>query len=130
LSYDNNFTLVGSSLSLGNTGVTAGTYGSASQVAQFTVNAQGRITSASNVSIAIDASQITSGIISGARLDSNVAWLNRSQTWTASQTFAENVWFNKNVFIAGNLSYVNVNTLNVNGSLIPIFSAICLMLVI
>ena len=122
LNYDNNFTLVGSSLSLSNTGVTAGTYGSASKVAQFTVNAQGRITSASNVDIAIDASQITSGIISSARLDSNVAWLNRSQTWTASQIFNENVWFNKNIFIAGNLSYVNVQTLNVNGSLIPIFN--------
>jgi hypothetical protein len=43
------------------------------------------------------------------------------ETITAPWTFAENVWFNKNVFIAGNLSYVNVNTLNVNGSMIPIF---------
>ena len=122
LNYDTgSFTLSGSNLALSNTGVVAGTYGSASQVVQFTVNAQGRITSASNVVIAIDASQIVSGIISSARLDSNVAWLNRSQTWTAAQTFNENVWFNKNVFIAGNLSYVNVQTLNVNGSLIPIF---------
>jgi len=47
---------------------------------------------------------------------------NIAETITASWTFAENVWFNKNVFIAGNLSYVNVNTLNVNGSLIPIFN--------
>jgi hypothetical protein len=119
LSYDNNFTLVGNSLSLGNTGVTAGTYGSASQVAQFTVNAQGRIISASNVNIAIDASQITSGIISGARLDSNVAWLNRSQTWTAVQTFSEDVTIMKNLRVAGNITYVNAQTLNVNGSLIP-----------
>jgi hypothetical protein len=36
---------------LSNTGVTAGTYGSANQVGVFTVNAQGRITSASNVTI-------------------------------------------------------------------------------
>ncbi|MCS7065770.1 MAG: hypothetical protein NZL85_05780, partial [Fimbriimonadales bacterium] len=37
---------------LSTTGVAAGTYGSATQVAQFTVNAQGRITAVSNVSIA------------------------------------------------------------------------------
>ncbi|HWP30187.1 MAG TPA: hypothetical protein VNK96_00445 [Fimbriimonadales bacterium] len=36
---------------LSNTGVSLGTYGSATQVPQFTVNAQGRVTSASNVTI-------------------------------------------------------------------------------
>ncbi|MDW8052840.1 MAG: hypothetical protein RMJ83_10235 [Armatimonadota bacterium] len=36
---------------LSTTGVTAGTYGSATQVPQFTVNAQGRITSVTNVTI-------------------------------------------------------------------------------
>jgi hypothetical protein len=46
---------------------------------------------------------------------------NVADTINAPWTFAENVWFNKNVFIAGNLSYVNVQTLNVNGSMIPIF---------
>ncbi len=39
-------------ISLANTAVTAGTYGAAAQVGQFTVNAQGQITSASNVSLA------------------------------------------------------------------------------
>lgn len=38
-------------ISLANTAVTAGTYGSATQVAQFTVDSQGRIVSAGNVSI-------------------------------------------------------------------------------
>ncbi|RME23566.1 MAG: hypothetical protein D6800_09655, partial [Candidatus Zixiibacteriota bacterium] len=38
-------------ISLSNTGVAPGTYGSATQVGQFTVDAQGRITSASNVTI-------------------------------------------------------------------------------
>jgi trimeric autotransporter adhesin len=36
---------------LGNSGVTAATYGSANQVAQFSVDAQGRLTSAANVAI-------------------------------------------------------------------------------
>lgn len=40
------------SAKLSSTGVTSGTYGSASQVGQFTVDASGRITSATNVTIA------------------------------------------------------------------------------
>lgn len=47
------------SADLTNTGVTANTYGSASSVASFTVDAKGRITSATNTSIAITASQVT-----------------------------------------------------------------------
>jgi len=45
------------------TGVGAATYGSASQVPVIGVNAQGQITTASNTSIAIAASQITSGTV-------------------------------------------------------------------
>lgn len=44
---------------LDNTAVTAGSYGSASQVATFTVDAQGRLTSAASQSISITASQVT-----------------------------------------------------------------------
>jgi hypothetical protein len=46
-------------ISLDNTAVTAGTYGAANTVATFTVDAQGRITSASNAAININAGQIT-----------------------------------------------------------------------
>ena len=42
-----------------NSGVTAATYGSATQVAQIAINAQGQATSASNIAIAIPSTQVT-----------------------------------------------------------------------
>ena len=55
-------------LAIGNSGVTPGTYGSATQVGQFTVDIHGTLTFAQNVSIAVDASQIVSGTIASARI--------------------------------------------------------------
>jgi len=49
---------------ISNTGVSANTYGSASQVPVFAVNAQGQLTSVTNTSIAISGSAV-SGAISG-----------------------------------------------------------------
>jgi hypothetical protein len=45
--------------------VTPGTYGTASQVPQITVDAFGAITGIQNVAIAINASQVISGILNG-----------------------------------------------------------------
>lgn len=55
--------LIGNQFSIANTGVTSGSYGSASAVATFSVNAQGQLTLAATTAIAIAASQITSGTI-------------------------------------------------------------------
>lgn len=54
-------------LTLANTGVAAASYGSASQVGTFTVDAKGRLTSAGNTAIALNASAITSGTLTAAR---------------------------------------------------------------
>jgi hypothetical protein len=64
-------TLTGTVFSITNTGVSASTYGSASSVPVIAVNAQGQITSASASSIAISASQITSGLVAVARGGTN-----------------------------------------------------------
>jgi hypothetical protein len=60
--------LAGNTFSITNTGVSATTYGSASTVPAIAVNAQGQITSATDTSIAIAASAITSGTINSARI--------------------------------------------------------------
>jgi hypothetical protein len=56
-------TLTGTTFSITNTGVTNGSYGIASSVPTLAINAQGQVTSASNTSIAINANQVTSGIL-------------------------------------------------------------------
>ena len=81
-------------ISIDVTGVTAATYGSASAVSQFAVNAQGQLTSASDVTISIPASAINTTIPNSGLTNNSVTYngvtvaLGASGTITATATNA------------------------------------------
>lgn len=80
ITYDPGFV----NLSIGDSGVTPGTYGSATQVGVFTVNQYGVLTSATNTSIAINANQITSGTLVTARGGTGLSTFGVNQLFYAS----------------------------------------------
>lgn len=81
-------TLSSNQFSVTNTGVSATSYGSASQVATFVVNAQGQLTSAVNAPIAIATSQVTSGILDVVRGGTGVATLSGLAYGNGSSAFS------------------------------------------
>lgn len=68
---------------IANTGVTSGSYGGAATAVTLAINAQGQITSATDVSIAIAASQITSGTVDSARISGSYTGITGVGTLTA-----------------------------------------------
>jgi len=76
-------TLASNTFSITNTGVSAGTYGSASQAVTFVINAQGQVTSATSQNIAIASTQITSGTIDSARISGSYTGITGVGTLTA-----------------------------------------------
>ena len=87
--------------SIANTAVTAATYGNDGNVAQFTVNAQGQITNASNV--AINASSITIGTLDNTRTTANAS--NGANTIVSRDA---NGSFTANVVVATDVNATNV----------------------
>jgi len=73
-------------LAIGNSGVTPGTYGTASSVGQFTVDAKGTLVFAQNVPIAISAAQITSDTLITARGGTGLSSFVANQLFYAGST--------------------------------------------
>jgi hypothetical protein len=94
--------LTGTEFSLSNTAVSAAQYGNDGAVSQITVNAQGQITAASNVSI--NASSISVGTLANGR--TTAASANGASTIVARDT---NGSFSANVVTAGTGSFTAVS---------------------
>lgn len=90
-------------IDLANTAVVAGTYGDAANVAQVTVDAQGRLTAASNVAISISTANVT-GLGTMATQDANNVAITGGSVNVASVEGA-------NVTVTANL-YANLATAN------------------
>ena len=109
------FSTVGDgSLAVGisDTGVTAGAYGSASSVTTLTVNAQGQLTVAGSVAIAIAASQITSGTIASARISGSYTGITgvgtlTVGTWTATTIGAAYGGTGLTSYVVGDIIYAS-----------------------
>jgi hypothetical protein len=108
-------------ISLANTNVSAGVYGSNTQVAQITVDAQGRITAASNISITGGGSgngTVITNILT-ITAGSNASWINNTSaviTWE-NNSLATIDWthdtFNANTSVATILVNCSAGILNV-----------------
>ena len=97
-------------LAIGNSGVTPGTYGSASAVGQFTVDAKGTLVFAQNVPIAIDANQIISGTIASARISGSYTGITgvgtlTTGTWNASTIAANYGGTGQSTYAIGDILY-------------------------
>ena len=103
-------------LDLANTAVTAGSYGNASTVSTFTVDAQGRLTTAGNTAISVTASQISdkgTNLVTGLTGTANEITVSNSGVGAVTLSLPANVTISNNLTVTGNFTVNgNVTTLN------------------
>ena len=103
-------------INLDNTAVTAATYGNASAVGTFTVDAQGRLSNAVSTSISITASQISdraTNLVTGLTGTANEIAVSNSGVGAVTLSLPANVTISNNLTVTGNL-VVNGNTTTLN----------------
>ena len=100
-------TYTSGTIDLDNTAVTAGNYGSTTQIPTFTVDAQGRITAASNVAIATNftfTGDSGSDVVNGGE---SVAFVGGTNITTTMSNNSLSVALDNDVTLSGNLSAVD-----------------------
>ena len=109
-------------INLDNTAVTAATYGNASAVGSFTVDAQGRLTNAASTSISITASQVSdraTNLVTGLTGTANEIAVSNSGVGAVTLSLPANVTISNNLTVSGDL-IVNGNTTTLNTATIVV----------
>lgn len=120
------------SFSLNDTLVTAGSYGAANSVAIFTVDAQGRLTNASNATISILASQVSdlssnavtsiSGTANEVEVSSSAGAVQIGLP--SNVTIGQDLTVTGNLIVQGNTTTLNTETINVEDNIIILNSSV------
>jgi hypothetical protein len=103
-------------VNLDNTAVTGGSYGAAGSVGTFTVDAQGRLTAASNTAISITASQVSdraTNLVTGLTGTANQVAVSNSGVGAVTISLPADVTISNTLTITGDL-VVNGNTTTLN----------------